>query len=137
LIQRRGGSGDNLQLVIDDQASTSVSTIAAASTITGTYRGEQSLSAFRGRSAKGQWRLQITDHARGDIGFLRSAQLQIVPTASASRASVDTNRALSLSSGVDFSQWHTALQRERESAPPSTIRTNLNHIIERIFAEWF
>lgn len=136
LIQRRGGSGDNLQLVVDDQASTSVSTIAATTTIAGTYRGEQALSAFRGRSAKGQWTLQVIDSARGDIGVLRSAQLQIVPRATATRANSGPNQSTPLTSGFDFSSWQAALQRERESAAQSTLRANFNRIIDRIFADW-
>ncbi len=135
LIQRRGGSGDKLQLVIDDQANASVSAIAAASTIVGTYRGEQALSAFRGRTAKGQWTLQVIDHARGDVGVLQNAQLQIVPMATTG-TNTNPTRSTPVLSGLDFSNWLAALQRERDSANQSTLRANLSRIVDRIFADW-
>ncbi len=81
LLRRRGGNGDNLQVTIDDQAIANPSSIAAASKIYGSFRGEQALSAFQGHSAKGRWTLQVIDQARGDVGYLQSVQLQIVPKA--------------------------------------------------------
>ena len=41
LVTRRGGSGDNLIATIDDQATSSVTSISNALTVTGSFRGEQ------------------------------------------------------------------------------------------------
>jgi subtilisin-like proprotein convertase family protein len=77
LINRRGGSSDNIQVTLSDEATTSV---ASLSTLRGTVRSEQSLSAFDGKNAKGRWILQITDFERGDVGRLLTGQLVITTT---------------------------------------------------------
>jgi subtilisin family serine protease len=124
LVQRRGGSGDNLRVTIDDQAVSSIATIAAAANITGTFRGEQSLTAFRGRAAKGVWTLQIIDQARGDTGFLNRVQLQITPTATAAATTI----------GSEWMEWLSRLQRARESTGLPTNRAILPAAVDRFFS---
>ncbi len=126
LVQRRGGSGDNLRVTIDDQAVSSVSTITAATNITGTYRGEQSLNAFQGRAARGVWTLQITDQARGDTGVLNRVQLQITPTSTAASTTI----------GSEFFEWLSRLQRSREATPGVATRSMLPAVVDRILANW-
>jgi subtilisin family serine protease len=126
LVQRRGGSGDNLRVTIDDDAGASVSSIAAATNITGTFRGEQSLTAFRGLSARGVWTLQITDQARGDTGVLNRVQLQITPTSTAASTTI----------GSEFFEWLSRLQRSREATPGVATRSMLPAAVDRILANW-
>ena len=126
LVQRRGGSGDNLRVTIDDQASSNIATIAAATNITGTFRGEQSLSAFRGRAAKGVWTLQVIDQARGDTGFLNRVQLQITPATTAASTTL----------GSELNDWISRLQRLRESTASPATRSILPAIVDRIFSNW-
>ncbi len=78
LINRRGGSTQNIQVTLSDEAIIGVSSL---SPLRGTVRPESSLNAFDGKSAKGRWILQVTDYARGDIGQILGAQL-IVTTSS-------------------------------------------------------
>ena len=77
LINRRGGSTDNIQVTLSDEATVGV---ASLSTLRGTVRPEQSLSAFDGKNAKGRWILQVTDFERGDVGQLLTGQLVIKTT---------------------------------------------------------
>ena len=96
LINRRGGSSDNIQLTLSDEASTGV---ASLSTLRGTVRPESSLSVFDGKSAKGRWILQVTDFARGDVGQILAAQLVVTTTNGTAPASKTT--AGSRSEGFD------------------------------------
>ncbi len=73
LVNRRAGSSDNIRVTFDDEATAS---IASATTLNGTFRPEQALSAFDGRNASGRWRLEVVDNARLDVGTFNSIQLQ-------------------------------------------------------------
>jgi hypothetical protein len=76
LSDRRGGSGDNFQsTVFSDEAATAISTGSAP--FTGTYRPEQALSAFDGRSVRGTWQLIIQDLASSDTGILKNWNLLV------------------------------------------------------------
>ena len=77
LINRRGGSSDNIQVTFSDEATVRVGLL---STLRGSVRPEQSLNAFDGKNAKGRWILQITDFERGDVGRLLTGQLVITTT---------------------------------------------------------
>ncbi len=71
-----GGSGDNyLSTVFDDEASTAVT--AGSTPFSGSYRPEQTLSAYNGGSAAGTWTLRVYDDARGDTGTLSSWSITI------------------------------------------------------------
>lgn len=57
--------------------------------VTGNWRpdggptdGVGDLSVFDGQSVAGTWRLRVTDHAGGDVGFIRALQLTIPGPAS-------------------------------------------------------
>ncbi len=94
LVQRRGGSSDNLRVTFDDEATSSIAT--PRSQLIGVYRPERSLSAFDGKSAKGTWILEVTDNAYMDTGTFQRATLQVVP-----RNSVATLQSSNASEFVD------------------------------------
>jgi subtilisin-like proprotein convertase family protein len=78
LVNRRGGSGDNFtQTVFDSDAAVSITSGTAP--FTGTYRPEQSLTAFNTQNASGTWSLIIRDMARTDIGRLNSWSITVTP----------------------------------------------------------
>jgi len=151
LVQRRGGNGDNLMVTIDDQATGRISRVTTAITISGSYRGEQALSAFRGKSAQGRWTLQVIDQARGDTGFVNSFQLQITPNAvatsaanslanfaGASGSNVSSTTLDQAFAGFDFNEWLSRITRNRESISNIVRSTQnaVNSIIDRIFSNW-
>jgi serine protease len=71
LMNRRGGSGDNITNgTFDDQASTAVT--SAAAPFSGTFRPEAALSGLNGKKTNGAWRLEIRDAATQDVGTLVS-----------------------------------------------------------------
>lgn len=110
LINRRGGSSDNIQVTLSDEATTSV---ASLSTLRGTVRSEQSLSAFDGKNAKGRWILQITDFERGDVGRLLTGQLVITTTSPIVAASTSNT---SLTGTGTRSNLTNAMERELANA---------------------
>ena len=143
LVTRRGGSGDNLIATIDDQASSSITSIASALTVSGSFRGEQALSSLQGKSAKGQWTLRITDNERGDVGQVLKAELDILPAATASSnmttskttasgVSSATNNALRSVQAV-FANFDSAVWRAAEDASQ---RERLRRSVDQIFALW-
>jgi subtilisin family serine protease/subtilisin-like proprotein convertase family protein len=78
LVNRRGGSGDNFtDTVFDSDAAVSITSGTAP--FTGTYRPEQSLTAFNTQNASGTWSLIIRDMARTDVGRLNSWSITITP----------------------------------------------------------
>lgn len=69
LMNRRGGSLDNLNnTTFDDESTRLVST--STNPTTGTFRPESSLSVFDGKLAKGTWRLIVDDTSARDFGRL-------------------------------------------------------------------
>lgn len=90
LVNRRGGSGDNFtNTTFDTEAAASI--VGAAAPFTGSFRPEGSLSAFRGKSLTGTWRLQITDAAWFDTGTLLSWSLVATPVATTTAATNPPN----------------------------------------------
>ncbi|MFN7874938.1 MAG: S8 family serine peptidase [Pirellula sp.] len=79
LVNRRGGSSDNIRVLFDDETTASIS---SATTLNGSFRAERNLSAFDGRNASGRWRLEIVDNARLDVGTFNSIQLQFTESVS-------------------------------------------------------
>lgn len=76
LFNRHGGSGDNLvNTIFDDAATTLIS--AGTAPFTGRFRPVQSLSAFNGQGANGNWILRIRDNATDDTGTLTNWSLDI------------------------------------------------------------
>lgn len=74
LVHRRGGSSNDIQLTLSDEATQGVGSL---SLLRGTARPEGSLSAFDGKNVKGRWILQVIDYARGDAGQLLGVQLVV------------------------------------------------------------
>ncbi|HET7503676.1 MAG TPA: proprotein convertase P-domain-containing protein [Kofleriaceae bacterium] len=83
LSSNNGGSGDNYgdgatdctgrPTVFDDQAPNPIA--VAAAPFAASFRPEQPLSRFTGRTARGTWRLQVSDSAALDTGTLFCVQL--------------------------------------------------------------
>ena len=76
-----GGSGNNFcQTVLDDAATTSISTLTSANApFTGTYKPAGSLAAFTGQSADGTWVLNVSDSAFLDTGTVQAFSVQAYP----------------------------------------------------------
>jgi len=76
LIARRGGDGDNFtNTVLDDAAATAIG--AGSAPFTGSFRPEQSLTAFSGHDADGTWTLTVTDAVKEDTGTVVSWGLDL------------------------------------------------------------
>ena len=68
-----GCGGDNLQLVLDDEAGTStIENLCGAGvpTISGTYLPDTALSALDGGNGVGTWSIAVTDNATQDTGSI-------------------------------------------------------------------
>ena len=117
LVNRRGGSSDNIQLTLSDEASVAVGSL---SSLRGTVKPESSLSAFDGKSAKGRWILQVTDYARGDVGQILGAQLVVTTNSAISSASAKT---------MIVSDPSDTMQRDMRNAAES-FRTILSDIFD-------
>lgn len=89
LVNRRGGSTDNLRMSLADSANRSVAGVN--SVLSGAYRPEQTLSVFRGQNARGRWTLEVIDLATADSGVLNSAKLHITSMATARTAASSTD----------------------------------------------
>ncbi len=69
LVNRRGGGGDNFQvLVLDDEAGTPIS--AGAAPFNGSFIPEEPLAQLDGNNAQGNWTLVCRDTVGGDSGFV-------------------------------------------------------------------
>jgi subtilisin-like proprotein convertase family protein len=77
LFARNGGSGNNFcQVVFDDAATTSISTIVTAGApYTGTYKPLSPLSSLRASPVDGTWTFHVVDGAGADIGSIRAFSL--------------------------------------------------------------
>ncbi len=76
LVSGEGGSGDNFfQTTFDDSATDSIA--GGTAPFNGTFRPEQSLDAFNGKSGQGGWRLRVEDQQWADGGSLESWTLSI------------------------------------------------------------
>jgi subtilisin-like proprotein convertase family protein len=83
LSSGNGGGGDNFgdgatdcsgrPTVFDDQAPNSI--VGSVAPFAASFRPEQPLAGFAGRSAQGTWRLQISDSFGADVGTLFCTQL--------------------------------------------------------------
>ena len=143
LVTRRGGSGDNLIATIDDQATLSVTSISNALTVSGSFRGEQALSSLRGKSAKGQWIIRITDNERGDVGQLLKAELDIRPAITASSTQTTTKSVGSASmpttnNSVRANQFGYSVVDTAtfKISDDSVQRERFRRSLDQIFARW-
>lgn len=88
LVNRRGGSGDHFRnTFFDDSASQAIT--SAAAPFRGTFRPEQLLAAFNGKSITGTWTLIVEDLARLDSGRLVSWSMIARVGANSSRSWID------------------------------------------------
>lgn len=67
-----GCSGDDLDIILDDQAMSSIETSCAAGTPTqfGSFMPNNPLAAFKGEDTAGMWTLNISDNVSGNTGTL-------------------------------------------------------------------
>jgi len=73
-----GCAGDNLEPVLDDEASAAVQTRCGnLPAVSGFYTPYQGLSAYDGQLANGSWQLRVEDRAGGQTGTFRSWCLAI------------------------------------------------------------
>ncbi|HRK31221.1 MAG TPA: S8 family serine peptidase [Tepidisphaeraceae bacterium] len=74
LTTDNGSSSDGMNVILDDEATQSVTTWPTTSgvLVTGSWRPEGLLSSFDGLTANGLWRLEWTDDAGSDAGTLNS-----------------------------------------------------------------
>jgi uncharacterized repeat protein (TIGR01451 family) len=76
LANQRGGMGDDYtDTIFDDSAATLIG--AGTAPFTGTYRPDQPLSAFTGKSTGGVWKLAVNDAYDGDGGELTGWSLEV------------------------------------------------------------
>ena len=109
LINRRGGTSDNVRVTLDDEATAS---LATAAVLNGTYRPERLLSAFDGKNSAGTWRLEIVDAARLDAGIFNSVQLQFTGTATAASATSPSNNASQAAGSIaSWIEWLRSIWR--------------------------
>jgi subtilisin-like proprotein convertase family protein len=105
LSNKRGGNGGNFgsacapegqRTTFDDAAATVIS--AGAAPFIGSFRPEQVLSAFNGKTGaavNGVWRLRVVDGAAQDIGSIQCVSIFITQTLPAPGLSLATNGTLS------------------------------------------
>lgn len=84
------GAFDNMMIVFDDEAATSIQGLTCINGQTGTFQPKNPLSAFDGLAAGGNWTLTINDDAGGDVGTLDRWKL-IVSTLDTAPFSQDNN----------------------------------------------
>lgn len=115
LVNRRGGSGDNMtQMVLDDDAGQSI--VDASAPFTGTFRPEGSLSVFDNRSAYGSWRLYVQDQSLGDTGTLLGWSLIIEPRYSVTAFGAQAKEQLAVQNRPKLeASWFAS----RRAVPPS------------------
>jgi subtilisin-like proprotein convertase family protein len=72
-----GGSGDNYGASFWDSASTSIT--AAAPPFSGVFKPQNPLTPFKGKNPNGTWKMQIIDHASGDVGAWNWKNIYVFP----------------------------------------------------------
>jgi hypothetical protein len=79
LVQRDGGSGNNLcQVGFDDAAPTPFDgVVGSKAPFTGTWRPEQPLARLLDASTDGDWTFKVADGAPNDTGSVRAVSLEV------------------------------------------------------------
>ena len=112
LLNRRGGSRDNIRVLFDDEATTSIA--QATGNLSGTFKPERVLSAFDGKNAQGRWSLEITDAARYDVGAFQKVTLIFATSTTSSSSSSAQGFQNTFSIDAAFAsavEWLQTLQR--------------------------
>ncbi|WP_428631146.1 proprotein convertase P-domain-containing protein [Sphingopyxis sp.] len=113
LITNVGTSADNLNVLFDDSAATSIAThtandsTAAAPPYQRTFSPEASLAAFNGQGSVGTWQLTICDSLNGDTGnFTRSdltlTTVPMTPSADLSLTKSVSNAAPAFGASINY-----------------------------------
>ncbi len=101
LVNRRGGSRDNIRVQFDDEAATSIT--AATGNLDGAFKPERALAAFDGKNAQGRWTVEVTDYARLDTGTINSVALQFGTTAASAASAIPS--PTSSTSNISLAGW--------------------------------
>lgn len=93
LLRPCAGGGENIDVIIDD-ASTKYQCSNVLPSLNGTIKPENSLFAFRGEDAAGEWTLKVTDYEQNDGGSIQEFGIEFcgyaAPTMSVNNLAVDT-----------------------------------------------
>lgn len=113
LITNVGGTANNLNVLFDDAAGTSITahnandSTAAAPPYQRTFSPQGSLAAFNGQGSAGTWQLSICDSLNGDSGTFTRADLTLTtvplsPYADLSLAKSVSNAAPASGASIDY-----------------------------------
>lgn len=113
LITNVGTGADNLSVLFDDSAATSISAhsandnTAAAPPYQRTFAPETALTTFNGQGSAGTWQLTICDSLNGDVGNFTRADLTlttvpIAPSADLSLAKSVSNAAPAAGASINY-----------------------------------
>ncbi|NUN96643.1 MAG: proprotein convertase P-domain-containing protein, partial [Candidatus Omnitrophica bacterium] len=102
-----GCDGQDIQVTLDDGASTSVEDVCGGTppSVSGTLRPNGALSAFNGETLSGDWRLTVIDAASGDSGTLD--QWCLIPSLSTPTPTPTATGLLSPTPTVSFTETQT------------------------------
>ncbi len=101
LITNLGAGADNLNVLFDDSAATSITThsandnTAAAPPYQRTFSPEGSLASFNGQGSAGTWQLTICDSLNGDTGNFTRADLTLTTVPMAPSADLSLTKSVS------------------------------------------
>lgn len=79
LSHHRGGAGNNIHALFDDEAATAIG--AGSAPFNGSFRPDGLLSAFDGQDVFGVWTLRIADQVSGNGGRLSAWSLDVTTLA--------------------------------------------------------
>ena len=118
VVNKIGGAADNMNITLDDQGASNVSTYTANDTITtpyhATYIPSAALSAFNGQQAGGTWTLEVCDAAANDNGTFYQADLNL--TAAAPNADLSLTQTVSSAAPNDRDAMSYTLTVSNSSA---------------------
>lgn len=127
LITNVGTTPDNLNVLFDDSAATSITTHTANSDSTTaappyqrTFRPETALTAFNGQAAAGTWQLTICDSLNSDSGAFTRADLTLTTVPITPYADLSLDKSVSNAAPAFGTSINYILSVTNASASPLT-----------------